>query len=167
MKMNNNQADWLDEALLPLKLYASPDNTLKPQDFEKCVAEAKAAIEAKIAAEKATAEYALAVESNVKLIADADLPGTWLNTMTNKKLYNEAEVAERETTARIDENESFKSVFEDAATWVPQCFDHSKPSSYCYACKQRKWFKKLAIKVIPIIDERLSELQATQKAKEV
>lgn len=60
--------------------------------------------------------------------------------------------------ARIDENESFKSIFEDAATWAPKCFEHKEPSSYCHGCKKRRWFAELSKEVIPIIDERLTDL---------
>lgn len=67
------------------------------------------------------------------------------------------------TEAREQENDSFKSIFEEAATWAPKCYNHEKPSSYCHACKKRKWFADLSKEVIPIIDERLEQLKASKE----
>src|SRR3990167_2393454 len=54
--------------------------------------------------------------------------------------------------ARVEENESFKSVFDDTQTWAEHCYNHKEYMAQCHACRQYKWFKELSQKVIPIIE---------------
>lgn len=97
------------------------------------------------------------------------LAGYPLNSVVGKATIEktvtalEALVERRELEARREENVSIKSIFEEAATWAPKCYNHEKPSSYCHICKKRKWFAELSKEVIPIIDERLEQLRASKE----
>lgn len=68
-------------------------------------------------------------------------------------------ITDREVAARVDENESLLSVAEHEIELPDHCDMHDKYSSYCHACKKRKWYGEISKDWKRIIEIRIAELQ--------
>lgn len=69
-----------------------------------------------------------------------------------------AEVAEREQLARVDENESLLDVAEHEIELGDKCYNHEKHTPACYACRKRKMYVEYSKDWKSSIDERLAQL---------